>query len=134
MSDLTNAAESALVAGLLTSVVGVTPPAGGWWLGLHTADPGETAASEVAGNAYARQQIAPAKWTDQADGSALTNLDIVFPVATASWGTIMGLSLWTANAAGVAWWSKLLPAQQQKLVAAGTQYRVVAGNLRVRFL
>lgn len=103
------------------------------YLALHTADPGETGslAAEVptaGGTLYARQAIA----FDAADSGTTDNTDIVtFPEAGASWGTISHVSLVDSDveaAGNVLWYGELTT---PKLIDAGDQFRVKAGDIDV---
>jgi hypothetical protein len=69
------------------------------FVSLHTANPGNTGASEVAGGAYARQ----AATFVQAGNNptvASNNAVVQYPTATAPWGTVSFFGLWTAATAG----------------------------------
>lgn len=69
---------------------------------LHTADPGETGASNelAVANGYAR---IPAAFT--ATGSSADNdADVVFGPATDNLGTVTHLSIWDALSGGNCWW------------------------------
>ena len=76
------------------------------YVSLHTADPGDTGASEVSGGSYARAAVsrADASWNAPAtsgSGKAITNAGaIAFPTATADWGTVTHVGFWDAASAG----------------------------------
>jgi len=92
MMPLTASGEVAALNGLLAAR----------FVSLHTAVP--TGGAEVAGGAYARQSYAYT--TSGADPTTAANSsDIVFPTATASWGTVTHAGLYTAASAGtlLAW-------------------------------
>jgi hypothetical protein len=82
-------------------------------VGLFTAvgtDAG-TGFTEVSGGAYARVTTSGANW-NASSGSApaiTSNLnDLVFPTASAGWGTILGLGGFDASSAGnLLWWDYL---------------------------
>lgn len=74
----------------------------GRYVSLHTADPGNTGASEIStggGSAYARQAAVFAQ-TGNNPRSAKNNATVEFPVAATAWGTITHFGLWDAVAAG----------------------------------
>lgn len=79
--------EAILNSCLLGQAWGLT---GDLSIGLYTADPGEgTPANEVSGNNYAR--VTPITFTASYVGGTtkcLNSADIVFPVASGSWGTV----------------------------------------------
>lgn len=69
------------------------------FVSLHTANPGNTGASEVAGGSYARQAVTFAN--AGANPTVASNTGIVqYPTATAPWGTITHFGLWTAASGG----------------------------------
>lgn len=74
----------------------------GIYASLHTADPGETGASEVSGNGYARVSIGvgASNWTRSA-GAADNDNAITFTGPTPSnWGTVTHFGLWDAATSG----------------------------------
>jgi hypothetical protein len=72
-------------------------PTTGWgFISLHTADPGTTGASEVAGGTYVRVAVT---WTASSGGSAASNagaLTINLPAST----TASFFGIWSASSAG----------------------------------
>lgn len=94
-------------------------------LALYTSDPTDAdSGTEVSGGAYARQSVA----FDAAVGGATQNTaEIVFPVATASWGTVTHIGLRDATTGG-----NLLmhgPLTVSKTIDSGDQFRMSAGEL-----
>lgn len=78
---------------------------GDYWAGLFTTSPtadAGTGGTEVSGGAYARQQItrATGSWGAASAGTTQNTNAITFPVATANWGRVLTLGLWTAVSAG----------------------------------
>jgi hypothetical protein len=71
----------------------------GRFISLHTGDPGNTGASEVAGGSYARQS---ATFTNAGSNPtvASNNALIQYPTATAAWGTITHFGIWSAASGG----------------------------------
>jgi hypothetical protein len=74
-------------------------------ISLHTADPGETGASEVSGGAYARVTRNPldANWTAASATDGLTDnaAAVTFPAPVgANWGVITHFGVWDAASAG----------------------------------
>jgi hypothetical protein len=70
------------------------------FVSLHTANPGNTGASEVAVGAYARQ--GPVTFANAGNNPTVASNSAVvqYPTATAPWGTISFFGLWTAVTAG----------------------------------
>lgn len=102
------------------------------WLALFTVAPADdgTGGTEVTGGAYGRQSISMLAATTVASVSSKTNdTDIMFPQATAAWGTIVAYGIMDAAAAGTMRWHRTLTAQEQRSVNSGDQYRVLAGAL-----
>ena len=69
------------------------------FLSLHTADPVETGAGEVAGGAYARQAMTFANTGANPTTATLSAL-VQYPAATASWGNITHVGIWSAATGG----------------------------------
>lgn len=75
------------------------------YVGLSTADPGETGSgvAEPSGGSYARVAVAnnTTNWPEVAAGEAKENaVAITFPTATGSWGTITHMFFATAASGG----------------------------------
>src|SRR5262245_34229377 len=74
------------------------------YVSLHTADPGDTGASEVSGGSYARVQrdASDANWSagTGTDGTTDNVATITFPTPSANWGVATHLGLWDAASAG----------------------------------
>jgi hypothetical protein len=98
--------------------------AGDPYVSLHTADSGETGASEVAGGSYARVQAA----FDTAASGAVSNTAIIdftgMPAAT-----VTHVGIWDASGAGNFLWGGALAAP--KTTGAGDTLRLPAGDLDV---
>lgn len=100
------------------------------YVALYTAAPTDTAeGTEVSGGGYARQPITfNAPTGDPA--TCANSSEIVFPVATASWGTVVAMAL-CAAASGtgnqVLWASLMTP----KTIDADDQLRFAAGAITV---
>lgn len=109
---------------------------------LHSADPGDTGASELSGGSYARAQLNPDvnSSTDtnyNAVGSvgqaaSMTNkLDITFPTATANWNSgspIIYWSLWDAASTGNCLWSGTIAGGTGVTVLNGTTLKFTGGS------
>lgn len=111
-----SAGETRALNGLLTGV----------YVGLHTAQP--TSGNEVTGGAYARQALTYT--LSGADPTTAQNDALIsFPVATAIWGTITHVGIWSASTAGTLLaWKDL---SVSKLVGVDDLFRITAGNLKI---
>jgi hypothetical protein len=115
MAGLSNSGKNALLTGFAGQAA---------FASLHTADPGTTGTTEVAGGtpAYARKTIT---WGTPASGSVTTGGALVFDVPGST--TITHLGYWTAATGGTFLGSRALDASQS-FATQGT-YTVQTGNL-----
>lgn len=82
---------------LLLRATVFTPPAT-TYCALYTVAPTASGGgTEVAGNGYARQAIV---WGAPVNGTSLSTNDVVFPIATADWGTITSFSVFNQSTGG----------------------------------
>lgn len=110
---------------------------------LHSADPGDTGASELASTgSYARAALAPDTSNvsnvnynaiDQtAAASKMTNkLDLTFPAATANWNAgaaILYFSIWSASTAGTCYWSGTIAGGTGVVVLSGSTLKFTGGS------
>ena len=98
------------------------------WVGLSTANPGETASglAEPSGGSYARVAVA-GLWAAAANGSKSNDTEIAFPTATGSLGTITYFALFDADTAGNMLWYGILT--QSKIVVSGDTPKFDVGTL-----
>lgn len=100
---------------------------------LFTAPPTDAGGgTEIAGGAYARQSVV----LTVTGNSAANPAPIEFPVASATWGTVSHVGLFDAAVGGnlLVWTLLRDPPSGEpvaKLIAAGDQFRIPAGELRV---
>ena len=96
-----------VAAGANRRLDGLTVGAG--FVSLHTADPGLTGTSEVAGGspAYVRKAIA---WTAASSSATSNSAQIVFDVPTST--TIRYLGYWSASTSGTFYGSRILDTAQ----------------------
>lgn len=74
-----------------------TPPVA-IYVALYTVAPGVGGGgTEVAGGAYARQTVT---FTAPSSGTSSNTVDILFPIASADWGTIVAFALLDASSGG----------------------------------
>lgn len=93
---------------------------------LHTADPGETGASEATGGSYARQAITFAAASNPG-GTKASSADLVFTSMPAA--TITHVGVWDASTSGNFLVGGALAAS--KTLNAGDTFRITSGNLTV---
>lgn len=69
------------------------------WIGLSTADPGDDAATlaEPTGNNYSRVARINdgTTWSTAAAGRTENDVELTFPEASGSWGTVSHVAIWT---------------------------------------
>lgn len=125
MGAFTDYLEDKLLDHTLRNVA-YTPPTT-IYVGLFTSAPGETGGgTEVSGGDYARQA---ATFDAAANGQTSNSADIVFPVATADWGTITHIALFDADTAGNMLYYGALSVS--KIIQVGDQFIIKAGNLTI---
>ena len=138
MSALSDYLEAGLLDQIYNGATAIEPV--GIYLALYTADPTDAdAGTEVSGGSYARVLVNPnggaAPSFDLAvtdgTGKMVTNADdIVFPTATAPWGTITHFGLRDASTAGALLHHGALTEAQ--VVGTGGVFKVPAGQLKLR--
>lgn len=102
----------------------------GVYAGLHTGQP--TSGNEIAVGSYARQAYAPYTVTGSGEGPSVAGNDniIQYPTATADWGTITHVGIWTAATNGtlLAW----QPLTASKFIGVDDVFRFLANKLQVQ--
>ena len=98
------------------------------YVALFTTLPGEDATGgvEVSGGGYARTAVT---FNPPAAGSMASAADVVFPQATASWGTVVGFGLYDAASAGNLLYFNNLTTSKQ--IDSGDQLSFPSGNIQV---
>ena len=98
------------------------------FVGLYTVTPSDAGGgTEVSGGAYARVSTATADWNTASGGTLTSANDIVFPQATASWGTVVAFGIFDASTAGnLLIWGPLLTS---KVVSTDDQMTFLASNV-----
>jgi hypothetical protein len=125
MPGLSNYAENKVIDHTLGTTAYTKPT--NIYVALFTTDPAETGAgTEVSGNGYVRKV---ATFNAAANGSATNSAEVLFDVATASWGTLTHVGLFDAVSAGNMIWSGAL--STSKAIASTDQFRLPAGNITV---
>ena len=117
--------DSAMINAALRQIA-YTPPTGSW-VALYTVSPTVSGGGvEVSVGGYSRQS---AVWSAPVNGQSSSTADIVFPVASAPWGTIVAFGLLDAGTAGNLLYFAPLNAPQ--VVATMDQVKFPAGQLQV---
>ncbi len=101
-------------------------PAATIYVGLYTTAPTDAGGgTEVSGGSYARTSVT----FSAASGGAVTNSgDVVFPTATANWGSVLAVGLFDASSAGnMLYWTTI----SSTAVNNGDTVKFVAGDLDV---
>jgi hypothetical protein len=105
-----------------------TPPST-IYVGLFTVAPTDAGGgTEVSGGSYARQ---PVTLTAASGGTATNSADIIFPTATANWGTIVAVGIFDASTGGNLLMHNSLTTS--KTVNNGDTFKISAGNLNISF-
>ena len=118
---------------ILTAIGGAAFSTGTLYLGLDTTEAGsdDTGGVEVSnsGTGYVRQAIPLAAYSN---GSRTTNADILFPVATASYGTVVAFRIWDSGSYG-AGNCIARGTLTSKLIDVSDRFETLAGNLTITF-
>lgn len=124
--SFSNTFETHVLNYVFTSTSVTRPTA--WYVALFTSNPGETdGGTEVStsGTAYARQSISFTVSGNEATNSAA----IEFPTATASFGTVSHIGIYTAASLGdLVAYSAL---DTSKDITTGDVFRIPAGDLDI---
>ena len=125
MAAMSNYLENALVNAVLRGTNYTSPSA--VYLALFTSDPTDAGTgTEVSGGAYARKAIT---FGAPSDGVAVSSADVLFPVATASWGTITHIGIYDALTGGNLLFHGVLT--NSKTIAADDQLKIAAGDVSI---
>lgn len=92
---------------------------------LHTADPGETGASEVTGGSYARQTVTLSAASGGGATSSTNQLDFTNMPAV----TVTHVGIWDALTAGNFYWGGALTTS--KTLNGGDTFRIATGDLDI---
>lgn len=123
----TNYLENAIVNAVLRNVAFTSPATVYVALLTAIADGEAQSWTEVTGGSYARQAAA---FAAPSNGLVATSADISFPVASANWGTIVGVAIFDAVTSGNGLYYGLLVAS--KTINTNDQFKFLAGALTVQ--
>ena len=91
---MSNYLEAALINAVFRNTSYTSPAK--VYMSLHTADPGETGASEISAGDYVRQE---ATFEVPTDGVSTNSAVIDFPVSSSDHGSITHFAIWDASTA-----------------------------------
>tara|TARA_R110002153_G_scaffold270596_4_gene437099 strand:- start:3500 stop:3883 length:384 start_codon:yes stop_codon:yes gene_type:complete len=123
--SFTNSFETDVLNWGLTAGSVTRPTA--WYIGLFTSDPTDTGAAgtEVTGGSYARTAATFTVTGDTASNSGA----VEFPAATAGWGTVSHIGVFTASSGGTMLVHAVLTTA--KAIATGDVFRIPTGDLDI---
>lgn len=123
--SFTNSFETDVLNWGLTAGSVTRPTA--WYIGLFTSDPTDTGAAgtEVTGGSYARTAATFTVTGDTASNSGA----VEFPAATANWGTVSHIGVFTASSGGTMLVHAILTTA--KAIAIGDVFRIPTGDLDI---
>lgn len=126
MSQLSDHLENALLNAVLRNTPYTSPAK--VYVGLFTSDPTDAGTgNEVAGGSYARQAV---DFTAPVDGQVSNSNEVLFPIATAAWGTITHIGLYDDQSGGNLLWHG--PLEFQKAIDISSQFKIPQNYLIVR--
>lgn len=97
------------------------------YLALYTADPTDAkTGTEVSGGAYVRQAIT---FNAPVNGVAISSPDVLFPIASASWGTVTHIGILDASTVGNLLYHGALT--NTKTIASADQLKIAAGDVSI---
>lgn len=123
--SFTNSFETDVLTWGLTADSVTRPTA--WYVGLFTSDPTDTGAAgtEVSGGSYARTAA-----TFSVTGDTASNTGAIeFPAASADWGTVSHIGIFTASSGGTMLVHAIL--STAKTIASGDVFRIPTGDLDI---
>lgn len=127
MSALSDYLENALINAVLRGIQYTSPSK--VYVALFTSNPTDAGkGTEVSGGGYARQQVT---FSAPSNGATSNSADVVFPVATADWGTITHFGIYDAATGG----NLLIHGAFQiaKPIYTGDQFIIRKGDLGITF-
>lgn len=123
MSALTNTAENKVLDHIC--LVAPWTPTGPLKVALFTVSPGEAGGgTEVSGGSYVRTNVT---FAAASNGSLSNSNDVIFPVATASWGTVVAIAIYDSAPTPIMIWYGT--AAVGKAIETGDEYRLPAGAI-----
>lgn len=131
MANMTDAFKNEILDG----ITGVTTLfSAGMYLALFTADPTDTGSvlNEVSGGSYARVALSGKFSAASGTGGTSANAaSVVFPTATADWGTVTHVGFMKAGTAGVEDMVVHSALSVGVAITTGSVFQILAGDLTV---
>lgn len=125
MAAMSDYLENALINATLRGQAWTAPST--IYLALFTSDPTDAkTGAEVSGGAYARQAVTFAAPTN---GAASTSADVLYPVATAAWGTVTHIGVFDAATGGNLLYHGQLT--NTKTISTDDQLKIGAGDITI---
>ncbi|WP_416045951.1 hypothetical protein [Priestia megaterium] len=125
MTAMSNYLENVLINATLRGQTYTAPTT--VYLALYTSNPTDSATgTEVVDGGYVRQIIS---FGTPSNGASSNGSDVIFPIATASWGTVTHIAIFDADTGGNLLYYGALTAS--KTIASGDQLKVAAGDITV---
>ena len=125
MTAMSDYLENALVNATLRGQAYTAPTT--IYMALFTSDPTDAGTgTEVSGGAYARQTIT---FSAPTNGSTSNSADVLFPVATAGWGTVSHFAVYDAATSGNMLYYGVLTTS--KAISSTDQLKVAAGDVTI---
>jgi hypothetical protein len=126
MSEFSNFLENALINATLRATTYTSPAT--VYVSLWTSDPTDAGSgTEVSGGSYARTAVT---FGAPSNGTSLNSADVVFPTATAGWGTVGWIGINDALSSGNLLYHTALDAA--KTIDSGDIFKIATGNLSVQ--
>lgn len=123
MPAFTNTAENKILDHI--SLVTSWTPTSPLKVALYTVAPTETGGgTEVTGGSYSRTNVV---FSAASNGTISNSNDVVFPVATASWGSVVAAAIYDSASSPVMIWYG--PTSSGKIVETGDEYRLPVGSI-----
>jgi hypothetical protein len=125
MSEMSNYLENALINVTLRATAYTAPTT--VYVSLWTSDPTDAGSgTEVSGGSYARTSVT---FAAPSNGVTTNSADVIFPTATASWGTVGWIGIHDASTSGNLLYHT--PLDASKIIASGDILKIATGNLSV---
>lgn len=125
MAAMSDYLENAIINATLRGSAYTTPMT--VFLALYTSNPTDAkTGTEVSGGAYARQVIT---FNAPSNGTAVSSADVLFPTATAAWGTATHIGIMDAGTGGNLLYHGQLTTS--KTIATDDQLKIAAGDVSI---
>lgn len=126
MAEFSNFLENALINATLRATTYTSPAT--VYVSLWTSNPNDDGSgTEVSGGSYARTAVT---FGAPSNGVSLNNADVVFPTATATWGTVGWIGINDALSGGNLLYHTALDVA--KTIDNGDIFKIETGNLSVQ--